>query len=79
MCNCEEETKRTILEKYPHMDDVINDNELVSLDTFGPVYCNSYTARRKYLTKSGKERTENKKVNRSHKYCPFCGEKLEEN
>ena len=78
MCNCEEETKRMILERNPNMDEVINNNEFISIDTFTPFIANSYTARRKYTAKSGKERTENKNVNRRHKYCPFCGECFEE-
>lgn len=77
MCNCEEETKKKILEKYPKMDEVVNDNEFISIDTFKPFTASRYTARRKYTTKSGKERTENQHINRAHRYCPFCGEKLD--
>jgi len=77
MCNCEEETKRRILEKYPNMTSIENNNEFLSLDTFRAVIANSYTVSRKYNTKSGKERTEKRVINRAHVYCPFCGECLE--
>lgn len=77
MCNCEDENKRKILEKYPNMTNIENDNEFISLDTFTPVITNSYTVSRKYNTKTGKERTEKKVINMVHKYCPFCGESFE--
>lgn len=89
MCNCMENTRKRLEDDFKNKEEfkdltnfrVINENMAMIFEEDNTIKSTpyiAYIATGNYTTKTGKTRKKRIPLNVVFKYCPFCGEKIDE-